>query len=582
MFLIDTIILVAGILLLLGIVSSKFSTRFGVPVLVLFLVLGMLAGSEGIGGIEFEDYGLAHAIGSLALALILFDGGLSTTLSGIRIVWKPAFVLATLGVLVTALITGWVASLVLGVPLLQGLLLGSIIGSTDAAAVFAVLRSGGVALPERLQETLEVESGSNDPMAIFLTIGCIQLITGQMELGPDLIWLFIKQMSIGAVVGIVVGYGAVLAVNRINLEIGGLYPVLVSAFALLTFGIAARFEGSGFLAVYLAGIVIGNSRVVYKRGILLFHDALAWLSQITMFVVLGLLSFPSRLWAVAWQGLLITAVLCLVARPVAVALSLFPFRFKSRELVFLSWVGLKGAVPITLATFPLLYAVPEAPLLFNVVFFVVVVSAVVQGWSLPLVAQKLGLALPAQPAAPVSLEISSLRHMEGDIVDYTIAEDSRAVGKLVQELALPDGVVIAIIAREQRLIPPQGRTRIEPDDHVIVVLRPDVRPLVNRVFASGAARDELPVQIEFPLRPSISVGELEELYSVRLNVPAALTLDEAIRQLLGNEQTRVGSVVRFQEIALHVRELTPDGCVASLGMVILPQNGDSSPAGMRS
>ncbi len=575
MFLIDTLMLIAGILLLFGILSSKFSTRFGVPMLVLFLVLGMLAGSEGIGGIEFEDYGLAHAIGSLALALILFDGGLSTTLSGIRIVWRQAFVLATLGVLVTALITGWVAAWVLGVPLLQGLLLGSIIGSTDAAAVFAVLRSGGVALPERLQATLEVESGSNDPMAIFLTIGCIQLITGQMDFGPDLIWLFVKQMLIGAVIGIGGGYATVSAVNRIHLEIGGLYPVLVSAFALLIFGIAARFEGSGFLAVYLAGIVIGNGRVVYKRGILFFHDALAWLSQIAMFVVLGLLSFPSRLWAVAGQGLLITAVLCLVARPVAVALSLFPFRFKSRELVFLSWVGLKGAVPITLATFPLLYAVPEAPLLFDVVFFVVVLSAIVQGWSLPLVAQKLGLALPAQPAPPVSLEISSLRHTEGDIVDYTIAKESRAAGRLVQELALPDGVVIAIIAREERLIPPQGRTRIEPGDHVIVVLRPEVRPLVNRVFANGTAEDELPFELEFLLRPSISVGELEEFYGVRLNVPASLTLDEAVRHLLGPSKTRVGSVVRFQEIALHVRGLTPDGCVASLGMVILPQSGEN-------
>jgi len=571
MFRIDTLILIAGILLLLGIVSSKFSTRFGVPVLVLFLLLGMCAGSEGIGGIEFEDYGLAHAIGSLALALILFDGGLSTSLNGIRLVWKPALVLATLGVLITSLITGWVASRVLGVSLLHGMLLGSIIGSTDAAAVFAVLRSGGVALPERLQATLELESGSNDPMAVFLTIGCIQLLTGQIEFGPELVALFVKQMAIGAVVGLLGGYATVAAVNRINLEIGGLYPVLASGFALLTFGVAARFKGSGFLAVYLAGIVIGNRRIVYKRGILLFHDALAWLAQITMFVVLGLLSFPSRLWAVAGQGLLIAAVLCLVARPAAVALSLFSFRFKLRELAFLSWVGLKGAVPITLATFPLLSAVPQASLLFDVVFFVVVVSAVVQGWSLPLVARKLGLALAAQPAPPVSLEISSLRHTEGDIVDYTISPDSRAAGRLVQELALPDGVVIAIIARGERLIPPQGRTRIEPGDHVIVVHRPEVRPLVNRVFASGGVPEALPAELEFPLRPGISVGELEEFYGVRLNVPSALTLAEAIPQLLGNDRTAVGSIVRFQDIALRVRELSPDGRVTSIGMTILPQ-----------
>lgn len=579
MLLIDAIILTTGILLLLGIVSSKFSSRFGVPVLVLFLLLGMLAGSEGVGRIEFEDYRLAHAIGSLALALILFDGGLSTSLSGIRLVWKHSAVLATFGVLITSLITGVFAAWILEVSLLQGLLLGSIIGSTDAAAVFAVLRSGGVALPERLQATLEVESGSNDPMAIFLTVGCIQLLTGQMELGPDLIRLFLKQMVIGGVVGLSGGRLAVWAVNRINLEIGGLYPVLAGAFAFLIFGIAARFEGSGFLAVYLAGIVIGNSRLVYKRGILMFHDALAWLAQITMFVVLGLLSFPSRLWAVAGHGLLITVVLCLVARPVAVGLSLLPFRFNLRELTFLSWVGLKGAVPITLATFPLLYAVPQASLLFDVVFFVVVVSAVVQGWSLPLVARTLGLALPAQPPPPVSLELSSLRHMEGDIVDYTIGADSRAAGRLVQELALPEGVVIAIIAREQRLIPPQGRTRIEPNDHVIVVLQPDVRPLVNRIFSRGDDQEQLPSQLEFPLRASISVGELEELYGISLDLPASKTLDEAIRHRLGNQPARVGNVVRFREIALSIRELGPNGFISSVGMVILsPPDDASSPS----
>ena len=582
MLLIDAVILVTGILLLLGIISSKFSSRFGVPVLVLFLLLGMLAGSEGIGRIEFEDYRLAHAIGSLALALILFDGGLSTSLSGIRLVWKHSSVLATFGVLITSLITGIFAAWILELSLLQGLLLGSIIGSTDAAAVFAVLRSGGVALPERLQATLEVESGSNDPMAIFLTIGCIQLLTGQMELGPDLVWLFLKQMLIGGVVGLAGGRIAVWAVNQINLEIGGLYPVLAGAFAFLIFGVAARFEGSGFLAVYLAGIVIGNSRLVYKRGILMFHDALAWLSQITMFVVLGLLSFPSRLWAVAGQGLLITVVLCLVARPVAVGLSLVPFRFNLRELTFLSWVGLKGAVPITLATFPLLYAVPQASLLFDVVFFVVVVSAVVQGWSLPVVARWLGLALPAQSPAPVSLELSSLRHMEGDIVDYTIGADSRAAGRLVQELALPEGVVIAIIAREQRLIPPQGRTRIEPADHVIVVLQPDVRPLVNRIFSRGDDQEQLPLQFEFPLRASVSVGELEELYGISLDLPASKTLDEAVRHRLGSQPARVGNVVRFREIALSIRELAPNGSVSSVGMVILSPPNDASPSSSES
>lgn len=576
MFHIDTVILVSGALLLTGIASSKFSTRFGVPVLVLFLAIGMLAGSEGVGGIDFENYGLANAIGTLSLALILFDGGLSTSLGAIRSAWKPSLVLATLGVVVTAGVTGLIAAKILGVSLLHGLLLGSIVGSTDAAAVFSVLRMGGIALPKRLQATLEVESGLNDPMAIFLTLGCIQLLLPNGASSPaELFELFARQMTIGAVVGLVGGYVTSWVVNRINLDIGGLYPILVSAFALITFGMAAHFQGSGFLAVYLAGIVVGNGRLVFKRGILLFHDALAWLSQITMFVVLGLLVFPTRLVAVTWQGLAVAVVLCLVARPLAVVASLLPFRFNVRELGLLSWVGLKGAVPITLATFPLLAGVTDAALLFNVTFFVVVVSALVQGWTLPHVAEKLGLLLKAEAAPPVSLEISSLRYFEGDIVDYTVGSDSRAAGKQVRELALPDGVVIAMIARKQQLIPPQGLTRIEPGDHVIIVLRPDVGALVNQVFAPVEAREVVPAQLEFPLRASISVGELEEFYGFSLNAPATDTLDTAIRRALEPDTPRVGSLVRFAEIALHVREVDRNGTITQVGMVVLSQEDQS-------
>jgi cell volume regulation protein A len=576
MFLVDILILLTGVLLLLGIASSKISARLGVPVLVLFLLLGMLAGSEGIGGIEFESYTLAHGIGSLALLFILFDGGLSTPLAAVRSTWKPSLVLATAGVLITAAITGWAASWILGVTLLEGMLLGSIVGSTDAAAVFAVLRSGGVTLEPRLGSTLEIESGSNDPMAIFLTIGCIEVLTGKMELGPGLLWLFVSQMAIGAVIGIVFGWLTVRVVNRINLDAAGLYPVLVSAFALSAFGIAAWLGGSGFLAVYLAGIVIGNSKLVFQRGILLFHNASAWLSQIVMFVVLGLLSFPSRLLDASGRGLLIGAVLIMIARPAAVLLTLLPFRFNVRELTFLSWVGLKGAVPITLATFPLLAGVPQANLLFDVVFFVVVLSALVQGWSLPLVARWLKLDRPAEQRPPVTLEISSLRHVDGDIVDYTVGSDSRAAGRRVRDLALPDGVVIALIARQQQIIPPQGKTRVEAGDHVILVLRPGTRPLVNQVFgASASDRGNLPVELEFPLRASTTVGVLEELYGVKLNAPPQATLDEAVRQQLGGK-VEIGSAVHYGQIALRVRELAPGGSIEEVGLLILPE--DSAPA----
>ncbi|RIK81979.1 MAG: potassium/proton antiporter [Planctomycetota bacterium] len=571
MFLIDWIILLTGMMLVLGIASSKLSARLGLPVLVLFLALGMLAGSEGIGGIEFEDYALAHAIGTFALVVILFDGGLGTPMAAVREVWKPALVLAAPGVLFTAIITGAAASWILQLPFLEGLLLGSIVGSTDASAVFAVLRAGGVSLAKRLQSMLELESGSNDPMAIFLTVGFIEVITGKTPLGVGLLGLFASQMIVGAVIGIGIGSLAVRAVNRINLDSAGLYPVLVAGFGLLTFGVAVWLGGSGFLAVYLAGIVIGNRRLVFQRGIRLFHDAAAWLSQIVMFVVLGLLSFPSRLIDVAPQGLLIGAVLIFLARPLAVAPLLLPFRFSPREVLFISWVGLKGAVPITLATFPLLFGTPAAAETFDVVFFVVVLSALVQGWSLPPIARWLGLETMPAATPPVTLEISSLQHVDGDIVDYAISPNSRAAGRTVKQLALPAGVVIALVSRDDNIVPPHGSTRLEAGDHVIVVLKPGVRPLVDRVFASPrASRCKLPTAIEFPLRGTTTVAELRDMYGVEVSADPQETLSAAMRRRLGDGLSE-GAVLPCGEIALRVRKIAPGGVIEQIGMILEPQ-----------
>jgi len=568
MFIIDWIIFLTGVMLVLGIASSKLSARLGLPVLVLFLAIGMLAGSEGIGGIEFENYSLAHAIGTFALAMILFDGGLGTPMSAVREVWKPALVLAVPGVLITALVTGLAAAWILDLSFLEGLLLGSIVGSTDAAAVFAVLRAGGVSLSKRLQSMLELESGSNDPMAIFLTVGCIEVITGKTPMGFGLVRLFASQMIVGAIVGIGMGYLAVRVVNRIRLETAGLYPILVTGFGLLTFGVTVALGGSGFLAVYFAGIVIGNSRLVFQRGIRQFHDAAAWLSQILMFVVLGLLSFPSRLIAVAPQALLIGAVLILVARPLAVAPLLLPFRFSPREVLFISWVGLKGAVPITLATFPLLFGTPAASQTFDVVFFVVVLSALVQGWSLPTVARWLGLEEESEVTPPVTLEISSLQHVEGDIVDYSISRDSRAAGRTVKQLALPAGVVIALVSRDDKLVPPQGSTRLEAGDHVIVILKPAVRPLVDRVFArSGAAQSQLPAAVEFPLRGTTTVAEVWDMYGIEVSADPLETLSDAIRKRLGDGAAE-GAVLACGEIALRVRKISPGGTIEQVGMIL--------------
>ncbi len=569
MFAVDRLILVAGLLLLIGIGSSKFSARFGLPVLVLFLVVGMVAGSEGIGGIAFDNYVLAHGIGTIALAVILFDGGLRTSLDAVRTTWRPAVSLATLGVLITAVVTGAAAAWILDIPILLGMLLGSIVGSTDAAAVFSVLRTSGVRLRERLANTLEIESASNDPMAIFLTIGLIEVLLGRTEMGAGLLVLFLQQMTVGGIVGLLVGRGAVAIVNRINLQAAGMYPLVVTASGLVCFGIAAALGGSGFLAVFIAGVVVGNSRIVFQRGILFFHDASAWLSQIVMFVVLGLLSFPSRLLAVWWDGFLIAAVLTLVARPIAVLLTATPFGYNRRELTMLSWVGLKGAVPITLATFPLMMGVPGAELIFDVVFFVVLLSALTQGVTLPYFARRLGLELPATETAPVSLEITSLKHVDGDIVDFTLTPHSRAVGRTIVDLGMPQGVVIAMVSRGEEIIPPSGSTVLRAGDHVFVVMRPKLRNAVEHIFSAEPESVESELAPgEFPLRGSTRLLELKELYDLEIDANPELTITELFRERLPRAKRKPGAVVQLDDVRLVAHEVTGGGDVDVAGLTL--------------
>jgi cell volume regulation protein A len=563
-FLIDRLIFVAAVLLVLGIVSSKLSSRVGLPVLVLFLLVGMLAGSEGVGGIEFENYPLTHAVGTLALAVILFDGGLRTNVATARAVLAPSLVLATAGVLLTAVITAAAARVLVGLSWIDALLLGSIVGSTDAAAVFAVLRSAGLKVRERVAATLELESGSNDPMAVILTVVCIELILGRIEPGPAVAWLFVRQLALGAVIGWVCGRATSAFLNRINLDATGLYPVLVGASALLAFGSAAIVGGSGFLSVYVAGIVMGAQRIPFRSSVYVFHDGLAWLSQIAMFVILGLLSFPSRLAAAAGPSLLVSVVLILVARPIAVALCLLPFRFSPKEIGFISSGGLKGAVPIILATYPLLFDVPGADSLFNVVFFAVLVSAVTQGWTLPFFAKLFGVRETPTTAPPVMLEINSLRDVDGDIVEYTVTPDSRAAGHRVRDFALPDGALVAMIVRGRDLIPPRGSTPVRAGDHVFVLLRPSLRPIVDRVFGSGEPA-AIPA-MEFPLRGSSRVADIEAFYGVRIGASGSQTLDEFVRSRVGDDAA-VGQSVTVGPVVLTVREVA-DGRVATVGLGI--------------
>lgn len=555
MFLIDQLILLAAVLILIGIISSKLSARLGLPVLVLFLLVGMLAGDAGIGGISFDSPDAAHALGTLALAIILFDGGLQTPTASIRKVWKPAALLATVGVLVTALVTGVAAAYVLDLPVMEGLLLGAIVGSTDAAAVFSLLRNAGIHIRDRLKATLEIESASNDPMAIFLTVGLLEILVNEMEPGAGLLQMFFLQMGVGTAVGLGVGWASVQIINRIQLVASGLYPVMVTACGLFAFGLASNLNGSGFLAIFLAGVVIGNSRFVFQRSTFLFHDGLAWFSQITMFVVLGLLINPPSLLEVWLEGLVIAAVLVLVARPLAVVPMLFFGGFNKRETALVSWVGLRGSVPIILAIFPLLFGLPGAELIFNVVFFVVLISATIQGSTLPWVANKLGLTEkpPAAPAA--TLEITALGDVDADIVEYALGANGRAVGRRLSQMALPDGTVVAMITRNSQVIPPRGSTALMAGDHLFVVLRPETRPFVDSAFSQAleAARNELP-NIELRLKGTTTVENIRSSYGIALAGEDDMPLEALVRNL-ADQPIHVGTSVTSGAVVLTVRDM---------------------------
>ncbi|WP_426358329.1 potassium/proton antiporter [Pseudocolwellia sp. HL-MZ19] len=555
MFLIDQIILLSAVLILLGIISSQLSARLGLPVLVLFLIVGMLAGEDGPGGIFFDNAEAAHSLGTLALALILFDGGLQTPFKAIKQVWKPASTLATLGVLVTGGVTGVAAAYILDIPLLQGLLLGAIVGSTDAAAVFSLLRNAGINLNPKLKATLEIESASNDPMAIFLTVGLLEILVNDLKPGSGLLVMFLSQMGLGAIVGLAVGWLSVRLINKIQLVAVGLYPVLVSACGLLSFGITANIGGSGFLAVFITGVVIGNSRFVFQRSTFLFHDGLAWLSQITMFVVLGLLITPTSLFDIWFEGLLIALVLIFVARPIAVVPVLALFGFNIREITLVSWVGLRGSVPIILAIFPLIFGLPGADLIFNVVFFVVLISATLQGSTLSLMARKLKLTLPPPVTPAATLEITALGDVDADIVEYTLGDSSRSVGRRISQLALPDGAVMAMITRNNKVIAPRGSTLLEAGDQLFIVLKPNIREFIDYVFSGAITKEkhELSVQ-ELKVKGNNTIADIAHSYNINIPREPEETLEQVIKSTLVMKP-KIGDISEFGDLKLYVHDM---------------------------
>ena len=479
-----TLILIAGTLLALGIGASLLAGRLRVPGLVLFLVLGMAIGSDGLSLIDFggsdHDVELARTIGIIALALILFEGGLAAGWNEIRPVLRGALPLATLGTLITAAVTGLAAHWLFDLTTLEGLLLGAVIASTDSAAIFSVLR--GSSIERKLARTLEAESGFNDPVAVLLVLGFIEWIQTPDYGIADMALLVVEQLSIGALVGFAVGTGAVLAFRKAQFSTTGLYPVASIATAALAFGAADELGGSGFLAVYLAGLSLGSGRIPARRTIEDFHAGLAWVSQIALFFTLGLLVFPSELDDVALDGVLLAVVLTLVARPIATFLTTAPFGYSPREMTLLSWAGLRGALPVVFATFPVLEGIPNAELFFNLVFFVVITSALIQGATIDPLARRLRLTTK-EPAVPRPLmEVGTIRRLGAEVLEFPVRPEDALTGRLVNELGLPRDALVNVIVRDDEALLPRGSTEVAAGDRLHIVVRENARGDVEALF----------------------------------------------------------------------------------------------------
>lgn len=467
---IENILLIGSLLLFVSIILGKTSYKFGVPTLLLFLVVGMLAGSEGIGGIQFDNPEVAQFIGIVALNFILFSGGLDTNWQSVKPILREGIALSTLGVLLTTLTLGTFVFLITdNLTFYECMLLGAIVSSTDAAAVFSILRSKNLALKSNLRPTLELESGSNDPMAYVLTIAFLSLVVNQDQSVFSIIPLFFQQMFLGGITGYIFGWLSKTVINKIRLDFEGLYPVLVIALMFITFSFTDFIGGNGFLAIYICAVYLGNQDLIHKKTILKMFDGLAWLMQIVLFLTLGLLVFPSHIVPVIGIGILISLFLIVAARPIAVFLSLIFFKMKMRRRFYISWVGLRGAVPIVFATYPLLAGIENAEYIFNVVFFISVTSVLIQGTTLTVVAKWLHVALP-EKVKPLSLTDKLIVEIPKTLMkEITIPEDCFAVNKKIVDLSFPKNVSIGFIKRNQKYFTPTGATKLEANDTLIVL-----------------------------------------------------------------------------------------------------------------
>jgi len=555
-------ILIGATLVVAAAFTSLLSFRFGAPLLLVFLLVGLLAGEDGL-GLKFDNLGAAYFIGSIALIIILFDSGYATRLSVLRLAALPSLALATVGVVVTAVLVGVAAEVILGLSWREGLLIGVIVAPTDAAAVFFLLRVGGITLRDRVRSTLEVESGSNDPMAIFLTLALVGVLSAGGDLSVGIIGDFALQLVVGGVGGLAAGVLIVQIVNRTQFD-AGLYPIVVTALALMTFAVTGMLGGSGFLAVYVAGLVSGNARMRHAVALRRFQEGTTWLAQIAMFLTLGLLATPSQFPAVAVPALLLSAFLTLVARPIAVWVCLVAFRFSRQEMAFIAWVGLRGAVSIMLAILPIVSGLPSGRPMFNVAFVVVLVSLLVQGWTIGPMARFLGLIVPGRSGPVDRIELELPGSSAYEIVAYVVHPESAvARGHRIPRWARP-----SLVIRNGRTLRPHRAGRPEAGDRIYVITTPEYVGLLDGLFGGRAGADDPQLYGDFALAPDTRLADVARAYPVEL-VPGdgQLTAAQFLRRELSGA-IEAGDRVPLGDVDIIVRRVSDSHEIVEVGLAL--------------